>query len=146
MENQDVWTSANFYVMGWHDCRLYSLTFPSQDFRLSFDIDYIFEWCDSGGFLVSPCRFIFENVAGFAANLDFGNDMLIFISEVTKSNKTMSPNGMVALWEYKIICDVGVISFTASDYEMNVLSPPVRSKTLDLGRNGTRRHGDSADS
>lgn len=134
MTIKNIWTGTDFDVMGWHDCRLYSFNAPNEDFQISFDIDYIFEWSENSKFLVAPCYLRFKDVANFTAKFEFGDRMLLFINEVKKANPQKSPNGNIVLWDYEIICDNAEISFTASDFEMIVRCPAIVSKSLDLGR------------
>ena len=139
MKVKDRWTDADFDQMGWHDCRLYSLAFPNEDFCLKLDIDYIFRWdkLTDGSFCfwVSPCDLIFRNVSDFKAEVDFANYMQLFISDLRRHNARPSPNGGVTLWDYEIECDHGQISFTATGFEQLVRKQPDPcGPQQDLGR------------
>ena len=40
---KSVWTDHDFEDMGWHDCKLFAISF-GDNFQLLLDIDYIFKW------------------------------------------------------------------------------------------------------
>ena len=121
--------------MGWHDCRIYSVALPDEDFCLKLDIDYIFRWEEQSdnrySFWVSPCDLVFQNVSEFSVSLNYGNNMLLFISDL---NQWLSPNGKMTEWDYEIECDQGTIAFSATGFEQVVRSQPKASETQDLGR------------
>lgn len=139
MEVRKRWTDSDFDQMGWHDCRIYSLVLPNEEFCLKLDIDYIFRWeklpDGSFRFWVSPCDLTFYNVSDFKIDIDFKSYMQLFIMDLNRSNARPSPNGMVTLWDYEIGCDTGRISFTATGFEQVVLKQPrpIESQQ-DLGR------------
>jgi len=135
MQVKDIWEDSDFESMGWHDARLYSISFPDDEFRFNLSIDYIFQWDKEGDhfkFWVSPCDMTFENVSNFKANVDFRDTMLIFISDLKRSNPRLSPNGKMTIWDYVIECDNGEISFSATGFEQKVKAQPVLSETQDL--------------
>jgi len=59
-----IWTDADLDRMGWHDARIYQISFSGD---LSFDIDYIFQWNQplAAGmpftFWVAPVTLVFTN-------------------------------------------------------------------------------------
>ena len=136
---KDVWDDSEFDAMGWHDCRIYSIRLPDEQFRLSLDIDYIFKWQDSPsgqhGFWVSPCDLIFHNVSGLKIETDYENSMLLFISDIRRCSPVMSPNKKMEIWAYEIECDKGIISFSATGFEQLVRKQPILSETQDLNEN-----------
>ncbi|MUZ71287.1 hypothetical protein GOZ90_01240 [Agrobacterium vitis] len=133
-----IWTDNNFLDMGWHDCRLYAIKLPTEEFGLSFDLDYILRWHREGdvftGFDVAPCVLTFFNVSRLTISLDYAENLLCFISDIHRSNERTSPNGLYTLWDYRIDCDVGSLSFTSTGFEQRLTSPPLRSDTQDLNR------------
>ncbi len=139
MKVRERWFDSDFSDMGWHDARLYAVALPDEDFKLTLDIDYIFKWeklYDSvTGFWVSPCDLIFGNVSSFKVSIDFGDTNLLFISDIQRKNKRLTPNGKYSEWDYQIQCDNGLISFSATGFEQRVRKQPVLSKTQDLARN-----------
>jgi len=135
---EDIWTDTDFRDMGWHDCRLYGIKLPTEQFGLSFDLDYILRWHREGdvftGFDVAPCVLKFFNVSALKISLDYAENLLCFISDLHRSNERASPNGLHTLWDYRIDCDIGSISFTATGFEQRLTSPPIWSDTQDLNR------------
>lgn len=69
---KQLWTLEDFDEMTWHDCFIHGISF-SKDFKLLFDIDYIFEWVLAGKkyeFWIAPCTLIFENCYDINFDLD----------------------------------------------------------------------------
>lgn len=129
-----VWTDEDFENMGWHDNRLYGIIFDTQEFRLSFDIDYIFESSDSwDSFLVAPSNLNFENVSNTSIKIDFNNTQNIIISQVLRINERKTPYGNLE-WFYIIETDVGEISFWATGYVQNIRAKPIWITSQDLNR------------
>ena len=135
---KEVWRDDDFDEMGWHDSRLYELSFPDEEFQIKFDIDYIFKWEKSSGsitgFWVSPCDLIFENVANFCVDIDFKNNTLIFISEIKRTNKRSTPNGRLVEWDYEMECDNGLIRFSSTGFKQRIRKQPILSESQDLGK------------
>jgi len=138
MQVKDRWTDADFGQMGWHDCRIYSITLPDEDFSVRLDIDYLFHWQEQPNkqykFWVSPCDLRFLNVSGFSASLDYGNSTLLFISDLKRRNPRLSTNGETTVWEYEIDCNLGTIALAAISFEQVGRSQLKASETQDLGR------------
>lgn len=61
---KDIWTDADFDVMGWHDSRIYQIELGTD---LSLDIDYIFQWNQPQvqgmpfTFWIAPATLVFTN-------------------------------------------------------------------------------------
>jgi len=135
MDVKEIWTDSEFDDLGWHDCRLYRMQFPDENFRLSFDIDYIFKWekvSEHFKFWVAPCDLMFSDVSGLKINVDYKDSMLMFISEVKRSNPRLSPNGKVTIWDFLIECDNGQIIFSSTGFRQTIRSQPVLSESQDL--------------
>src|SRR4051794_38322052 len=64
--DKNIWTDKDFEIMGWHDCKVYAVSFNDKQYEISFDIDYIFEWVlqqdSTYKFRVAPATLIFRNV------------------------------------------------------------------------------------
>lgn len=133
-----IWTNSDFESMGWHDCRLYGFVIPDEDFKLSFDIDYIFKWEKSSGkvtgYWVSPCDLVFESVSNFKVEMDFKDSMLLFIININRTNKRSTPNGKLTEWDYEIECDNGLISFSSIGCNQRVRKQPILSASQDLNK------------
>ncbi|MDI9857718.1 hypothetical protein [Flectobacillus roseus] len=129
-----LWTNEDFNNMGWHDNRLYGIIFDTQNFRISLDIDYIFEWSDSWkSFLVAPCSLNFENVSNTNIKIEFGDTQNIIISCVKRINESKTPNGNLQ-WFFIIETDVGDISFWATGFTQKLRDEPIWSTAQDLDR------------
>ena len=131
------WSDSDFDQMSWHDCRLYGLKLLNEAFEMSLDIDYILEWIPVNNmfrFSVSPCLIMFANVSDVRINLLYRKELLCFVSEIERSNKRLSPNRKVEVWDYRIVCDVGNISFTSTGFQQKAISTPKLMETQDLNR------------
>ena len=138
MKVKELWSDSDFEKMGWHDNRLYAISFPNEDFKLTLDIDYIFKWDRSIGnelkFWVSPCDLVFENVSELKIETDLKDSLLLFISDIKRSNPRLSPNQNVTIWDYVIECDNGLLSFSVTGFKQLVRAQPILSETQDLNR------------
>jgi hypothetical protein len=138
MNVKNVWTDSDFNEMGWHDCRLYSVIIPGEDFKLKFNLDYIFDVekkeNEFKGFWVAPCDLYFLDIVGLKINIDFKDNMLLFISDIRRFNSRPAPNPEVIIWDYEIECDNGDISFSATGFRQELISQPILSETYDLNR------------
>lgn len=89
---KSVWTDNDFEDMGWHDSKLFAISF-GDNFQLLLDIDYIFKWVQTGKkfkFWVSPCTLVFEN----AYDVEFKMDRIssgVDIDEISRTNP-QNPN------------------------------------------------------
>lgn len=131
MDVKELWETEDFEEMGWHDARIYSIVVPGEDYKLKLDIDYIFKWELKGEFFnfwVSPCSLSFLDVSDLKINIDFKNNLMLFISDINRFNERLSPKGKFTVWDYEIECDNGMISFSATGYEQQVRKPPVFSE------------------
>jgi hypothetical protein len=143
MTYRTIYSDADFPQMGWHDATVYSMMFPTDDFSISFDIDYIFKWHRTGaafsGWDVAPCTLKFENVSKLKVALDWSlpDNMLLndtSFMDIRRQNMQPSPNGKVVCWDYEIELDVGVITFNATGFEQVVRVPPIFCESQQLGR------------
>ncbi len=138
MKVPEIYSDTAFNEMGWHDNRVYSIGVPTEDNKFTLDIDYIFEWSKEGdehsGCWISPCELIFKGVHDLKINIDFKQYVFLFISTIIRTNKRLSPNGTVVIWDYKIELDNGVIELSATGFEQIVKKQPVFSEFQDLER------------
>lgn len=132
------WSSRDFDEMDWRYSRLYAISIPDEDFCFCMDIDFVFQLEISkgavSGFWVSPSELRFIDVSNFKVDVTSGNQMLLFIEEIKRCNRRLSPNGAVWLWDYDIVLDCGHIKFTASGYSMDLRAEPKLIETQDLNR------------
>lgn len=132
------WTNKDFLEMGWHDCRVYALRLLDESFSLTLDIDYIFGWIEEEGFFkfhVSPCTLKFFHVSNIRMNFEYGDNLLCFISDITRKNERFAPSGKIVEFDYKIECDIGYLEFTSTGFEQDVMEDPRLIDTQDLSRN-----------
>lgn len=139
MNVKNIWTEADFEDMGWHDSYLYSISFPDENQKLIFDIDYIFKWVldetsNLYNFWVSPSTLTFISVLNLKIDLNFQNSVGLDILDINRSNPRLSLNGKVTLWDYSILTDKGSISFESSGYIQNIRKQPILSNSQILMR------------
>lgn len=139
MNVKNIWTDADFEEMGWHDSYLYSVSFPDQNQKLIFDIDYIFKWVldetsNLYSFWVSPSTLTFLNVMNLKIDIDFQNSVGLDISDINRLNPRLSPNGKFTLWDYSICTDKGSITFESTGYIQNIKEQPILSDSQVLKR------------
>ncbi|ANL27284.1 hypothetical protein AMC90_CH01425 [Rhizobium phaseoli] len=136
MIEKEIWTAEDFDAMGWHDCRLYSVSLPNENFEFRIDIDYIFKWERQGdlftGFWVSECDLTFHHVSDFKIAIEPENTIPTIISDIMRENARPTHSGELSLWDYEIRLDKGVISFSATGFTQKLRSQPVFSDTQDL--------------
>src|SRR5438105_3605875 len=119
---KNIWTHADFEIMGWHDCVIYVIRFDSN---LEFDIDYIFKWVNPvddekfNKFWISPATLIFENVENLKIEIDlqFINGIEIF--EI-KREKSLHDK-----FKWAIETQEGNIEFISSGYKQYTKKSPV---------------------
>ncbi|AFM02656.1 hypothetical protein Fleli_0157 [Bernardetia litoralis DSM 6794] len=133
------WTEEDFDIMGWHDSYVHSISFPNQELNLTFDIDYIFDWVLNNennlySFWVSPCYFTFKNVTDLRLNIDFQDYVGLHIDNIERHSPYLTPNGKLFLWSYKIISNIGEITFKSTGYIMKLKKLPLLSKSQVLPR------------
>jgi len=135
MDVKENWTDSDFDELGWHDCRLYGIVLPDENFTLAFDLDYIFKWekvLNGFNFWISPCDLVFRDISGLKVDIDYKDSMLMFVSELKRTNSRLSPNGKLMLWDYCVECDNGQITFSSSGFTQKIRLQPVLSETQDL--------------
>lgn len=134
-EIKDIWTDNDFELMGWHDSTLYQIKFLDKNLDFTLYIDYIFEWIQIENkfeFLVAPCELVFRNVLNLKVSLEFENYVGIYIDSIKRKKIGKTPNGKFIYWKYSILTDRGGIEFTATGFEMHLISKPILSKSQDL--------------
>lgn len=138
-----LWTEKDFRHMGWHDCRLYGVSFDHKNYSLILDIDYIFKRSDYGdsntekAFWISPCYLIFENYYNVKIDFELSNTADIIIDELLQENPVPTPNGKLTQWRYQVRTNVGSITLYATGYKQIVRNSPLCVNTQDLNREMT---------
>lgn len=88
MAEQNTVEDINF-----HDCKVYSLGFNSEENQFLIDIDFIVEWIEKHGyylFQVVPSTLVFENV--WDLNIDISMDAELIIDNIKRLNPTTPRN------------------------------------------------------
>lgn len=125
----NMWTDTQFEVMNWHDNLIESITFPSNNLILKFQINYILEWIKIENqhffkFNIALAELKFYNVINLNIELNFEDTTFIYIDEIVRKNKRLSPNQTAYNWDYTIITDKGNIAFQATTFSQQLISTP----------------------
>lgn len=131
--NNNKMNNDNFDNLSWHDNKVYSISFPDKEYNIKLDIDFIIEWikeedCNSFKFLVAPTILKFKNVSDLSIKIDFADFAEMYIDEIKRKNKRISPNGKIFLWDYSILLDRGEITFTSTGYCQEFSANPKQSE------------------
>lgn len=135
-----VWATNDFEKMGWHDCKIHGIAFDEFNFKILFDIDYIFKWVVPAEdkcyhFWVSPATLIFENVHDL--NIDLSYDMSTVIESLDrgKPNKPLNSDFIKKEieWEWLIETTNGQISFKSIGYVQHIRKVPVYQASQEIG-------------
>ena len=100
MENtkpiKTVWTEKDFDQMGWHDNKIYAITFNVNNSEISLDIDYILQWINPEKgetdfkFKVAPSTLVFRNI--YNLKIDFPILDNLFIEDIYRNNPSKPKN------------------------------------------------------
>lgn len=134
-----IWTTDDFEKMGWHDCKIHAVAFDEVNYKLLFDIDYIFKWVgpqDNGyySFWISPATLIFENVYDVDINLGFDLGTIIEGLERTSPSKPLNSDYIKkdTEWEWTIETTNGQIRFKSVGYTQYIRKEPVHKKVQEI--------------
>lgn len=124
-----VWTDLDFENMGWHDSKLFALSF-GNNYEFLFDIDYIFKWVQRGKtfrFWVSPCTLVFENVHDVEIQIDETAEG-INIDEIRRDNPQRAKNTefikIVTEFDWTLDTQQGAIYFKSTGFKQYVRKNP----------------------
>jgi hypothetical protein len=141
---KQLWTDADFDVMGWHDSLVHAISFGRND-QLVLDIDYIFEWVHpkegetNFKFWIAPCTLIFEDVYNIAFDLEVSVPQDLAIDDIVKSeSKVVLGDQLTEHSSWTIETLNGDISFNATGYKQYVRRQPqlVDAQELDMSSRG----------
>jgi hypothetical protein len=132
LENE-ILTTADFDQMGWHDCKVYAISFfDKENFELALDIDYILKWVktnkndDYFKFWVAPATLIFKNVYDININL---SSIDFKIDEIVRSNPVRPKNadylGDVFEHDWTILTSNGELTFRSIGYLQIIRQKPI---------------------
>lgn len=132
-----IWTQEDFDEMGWHDSLVYGVSF-NPEFKLLFDIDYIFKWVlegESYKFWISPCTLIFENC--YDIRFDLGLSIPLEIQDLNRQNPKRPKNadqiGKETEFDWIMQTQQGEINFTSIGFKQYVKKEPVLLDVQTLG-------------
>ena len=124
-----IWTDQDFENMGWHDAKLFAISFGGN-YELLFDIDYIFKWVQTGKtfkFWVSPCTLVFENVYDVEFQMD-GISGGLDIDKISCNNPQRPKNAefikVETEFDWTIDTQQGSIFFKSIGYKQYVRQLP----------------------
>lgn len=139
--NKWIWTEKDFDQMRWHDSLIYSMSFFSEKYEFSLDIDYIFEWIHPKHgekyfkFWIAPATIVFENFYDLILDLETSSGL--DIDAITRKNPQIPKNVKYIKkdteWTWEIECQQGSISFKSVGFKMYVNSAPILSSKQYLG-------------
>ncbi|MFT3701666.1 MAG: hypothetical protein QM802_04825 [Agriterribacter sp.] len=137
MNVKEIWSNEDFDEMSWHDNYVYSLSFPSDDLRMSFEIDYIFEWelnpiSNLYQYWISHCWLTFLNVLNLKVDLDYKKSTGLAILEIRRVSSRPSENKKMVIWTFVIETDKGNISFDATGFIQKIDKKPILSQSQKL--------------
>ncbi|MGZ3305841.1 MAG: hypothetical protein ACXU8U_08265 [Asticcacaulis sp.] len=142
---KSVWTTVDFDLMGWHDCRVHGLALDVKNNRLLVDIDYIFKWIDPPpgeiyySFWVSPCTLVFENVYDLKIDVaDASVDILAITREDVGRPRNADFIGKEEEWTWILDCVSGNIQLRSVGYKQYVRALPrhITEQHFDLNMRG----------
>lgn len=136
---REIWTLEDYDEMNWHDCHIHAISF-NKDFKLLFDIDYIFKWVLDGKkykFWIAPCTLIFENC--YDVNFDLNMSIPeLEIDSISRENPKKPKNAefIEKQIEFDWIMETqqGDIKFTSVGFAQYVRRNPVFSNTQSFDR------------
>lgn len=140
---KEVWSEADFDLMGWHDASIWSMVSNAEQFEYLFDIDYIFKWVNPKEnetyfkFWVAPVTMVFENA--FDVKIDIESQQgLIEVAELHMENPELTPNGKFTSHSYRFECQEGEISLKATGFKMYVRQKPklIQGQSFELEERG----------
>ncbi len=129
---KSIWTTEDFATMGWHDSKIHGIAFDPENYKIIFDIDYIYAWAKPApdtkyfSFWVSPCTLVFDNVYDLKIDIDATDGLVIFT--ITRGDERTSRNAefinKTQEWNWIIECHEGEISFNSIGYTQYTRKQP----------------------
>lgn len=140
---KEIWSEADFKVMGWHDASIWSMVSNATQFEYLLDLDYIFKWVHPKEnetyfkFWVAPVTMVFENA--FDVKIDIESQQgLIEVADLHMENPELTPNGKFTSHTYRFECQEGEITVNATGFKMYVRQKPklIQGQSFDLEERG----------
>lgn len=138
-----IWNEEDFENMGWHDCHIYGMAFSDEDYRLLFDIDYIFKWVKPKEnetyykFWVSPATLIFKRVRDLKIDFIGSSIQTPTIQDIEKIELKCN-NQQDKEFEWIIETIEGSISFKSTGFYQFIRKQPkfIHSQNIGLKDRG----------
>ncbi|WP_406611343.1 hypothetical protein [Agarivorans sp. JK6] len=140
---KEVWTEADFKVMGWHDASIWSMVSNAAQFEYLLDLDYIFKWVHPKEsetyfkFWVAPVTMVFVNA--FDVKIDIESQQgLIEVADLYMENPELTPNGKFTSHTYRFECQEGEITVKATGFKMYIRQKPklIQGQSFELAERG----------
>jgi hypothetical protein len=140
---KEVWTEADFKVMGWHDASIWSMVSNAAKFEYLLDLDYIFKWVHPKEnetyfkFWVAPVTMVFENAFDVKIEIE-SQQGLIEIADLYMERPELTPNGKFTSHTYRFECQEGEVSVKATGFKMYVRQNPklIQGQSFELAERG----------
>jgi hypothetical protein len=137
MVDRSRWTSSDFEILSWHDCRVYGFRLEERDHgtaEVQFDIDFIVEWLghDDGSFdfRVAPATLTFHDVFGLRFELDYatvGAGMTPFSLAGIEREEIQHHGRQISYrWRLPINWPEGMVMFESSGFTQVLRRAPLR--------------------
>lgn len=131
--------SQSFESLSFHDCKIYAVGFNEANYKLLFDIDYIYNWItdtDKYKFQLFPATLIFENVWGIEFDISMNNNLIIdsiirTSPRLARNSAYLEPNSKTE-YDWVINTLQGEISFKATRIKLYERSQLVHKENQEL--------------
>ncbi|AHM59231.1 hypothetical protein D770_04820 [Flammeovirgaceae bacterium 311] len=144
---KSIWTESDYEQMGWHDSRIYGLSFQNNSDGwtgdLILDIDYIFQWLHPVTpdkyfkFWVAPCTLVFKEVFDLQIDINTASRALeLEIADLHLVNQQEHDKKIYFEWHIEL--QQGNINLKSYGLEQVVRQKPVysSSQTIPMGQRG----------
>lgn len=135
---KDLWTEADFEVMGWHDATFHAVAIHAEDYRLFFDLDYIFQWnapvppAPDFTFWIAPVTLVFEGVQDPSFNMSFIMIGTFQLQDLHRSDPKPTLDPRLTDWAWKLDLNEGEITFRAYGFRQFVRRAPIHTESQSL--------------
>ena len=126
---KQVWTDADFAVMGWHDATVWSMVADPENFEFLLDLDYIFKWVDPAPgetyfkFWVAPVTMVFANAHSIDMDIQ-SQQGAIEVAELHMEDPKPTPNGKFTQHSFRFECQEGALTLRATGFKLFVRQAP----------------------
>jgi hypothetical protein len=127
-----MYSTKDFAVINWHDCKIHGLAFDEVEFKFYLDLDLIIEWIeplsnkDGYRFKIAPATLIFRNVWNLVFDID--TNLALDIDGVSMQNPHYPKNKDYITdeneYDWNMVLQQGEISFSSIGFELYIRKPP----------------------